>query len=93
MASLTNNRFPTSAGCAQVLLSAMSPNATRAETVKALTQVEVDKGIIGVFTITPTGDPSQSPIDISVAKDSFVFAGEETPTPAQITSARGAPGG
>jgi len=84
---------PYAAQAAEVLLSAMAPNARRADTVKALTQVEVDKGIVGNFTITPSGDPSLGPIDISVAKDSFVFAGEETPSDAAVAAARGERGG
>jgi branched-chain amino acid transport system substrate-binding protein len=84
---------PYSAQAAQVLLSAMAPDPTRAATVEALTQVEVDKGITGTFTITPTGDPSLGPIDISVARDTFEFAGEETPSAPQLAFARGERGG
>jgi len=84
---------PYSAQAAQVLLSAMAPDPTRAATVEALTQVEGDKGITGVFEITPTGDPSLGPIDISVARDTFELAGEENPSPPQVAFARGERGG
>ena len=84
---------PYSGQAAAVLLSAMSADPSRAATVKALTQVEVDKGIIGNFTITPSGDPSLGPIDISVAKDSFQFAGEESPQGEILDFARGERGG
>ncbi len=80
---------PYAGEAAQVLLSAIAPSPTRADIVKGLTQVEVDKGITGVFTITPTGDPSIGPISISVAKAAFEPAGEIPPPADLVKAARG----
>jgi branched-chain amino acid transport system substrate-binding protein len=73
----------------QVMLSAIAPSPKRADIVKGLLQVEVDKGITGVFTITPTGDPSVAPISISIAKDTFQSADEISPPANLVTAARG----
>ncbi len=79
---------PYAGEAAQVLLSAIAPDPTRAATVKGLTGVEIDKGITGVFTITPTGDPSVAPISVSVAGATFGPAAEISPPPDLVSAAR-----
>jgi branched-chain amino acid transport system substrate-binding protein len=80
---------PYAGQAAQLLLSAIAPSPERADVIRGLLQTEVDKGIVGVFTITPTGDPSVGPISVSVARDTFERAKEITPPPDLVTAARG----
>jgi branched-chain amino acid transport system substrate-binding protein len=80
---------PYAGQAAEVLLSAIAPRPARADVIRGLLQTEVDKGIVGVFTITPTGDPSIGPISVSVARDTFELAKEITPPPELVTAARG----
>ncbi|MDX6616714.1 MAG: branched-chain amino acid transport system substrate-binding protein [Solirubrobacterales bacterium] len=80
---------PYAGEAAQVMLSAIAPDPARASIVKGLTQVEIDKGVTGVFTITATGDPSVAPISISVAGDTFKAAAEITPPANLVNAARG----
>jgi len=80
---------PYAGEAAEVLLSAIAPSPERADVIASLLQAEVDKGITGTFTITPTGDPSVSPISVSVAGDTFELAKEITPPPDLVTAARG----
>jgi ABC-type branched-subunit amino acid transport system substrate-binding protein len=80
---------PYAGEAAQVMLSAIAPDPARASIVKGLTQVEIDKGITGVFTITATGDPSVAPISISVAGGTFKPAAEITPPSNLVNAARG----
>jgi branched-chain amino acid transport system substrate-binding protein len=80
---------PYAGQAAEVLLSAIAPSPNRADVIRGLLQAEVDKGIVGAFTITPTGDPSVGPISVSVAGDTFELAKEITPPPDLVTAARG----
>lgn len=80
---------PYAGQAAEVLLGAMVPSAKRADIVKAVLQTEVDDGIVGVFTITPTGDPSMGPISVSVARDTLVTEKEITPPTELVDAARG----
>ncbi|MGZ5342668.1 MAG: hypothetical protein ACXWEK_06520 [Solirubrobacterales bacterium] len=72
----------------EVMLSAIAPSSKRADVITALLQTEVDDGIVGVFTITPTGDPSVGPISVSVARDSFQTEKEITPPADLVDAAR-----
>jgi branched-chain amino acid transport system substrate-binding protein len=80
---------PYAGQAAEVLLSAIAPSPARADVIKGILQAEADKGIVGVFTITPTGDPSVSTISVSVAGDTFELEQEITPPPDLVTAARG----
>lgn len=79
---------PYAGQAAEVLLSAIAPSAQRTDVIRSL-QTEVDNGIVGAFTITPTGDPSVGPISVSVAGDTFELEKEITPPPDLVTAARG----
>ncbi len=80
---------PYAGQAAAVLLSAIAPSAKRADVATGLLQAEVDRGIVGQFTITPTGDPSVGPISVSVARDTFVTEDEIIPPVALVAAARG----
>ncbi|MGZ5420351.1 MAG: branched-chain amino acid ABC transporter substrate-binding protein [Solirubrobacterales bacterium] len=79
---------PYAGQAAEVMLSAIAPSSKRADVITALLQTEVDDGIVGVFTITPTGDPSVGPISVSVARDSFQTEKEITPPADLVDAAR-----
>jgi hypothetical protein len=57
--------------------------------IEAVLQAEMDNGIVGSFTITPTGDPSIGPISVSVARDTFELAETIEPPANLVTAARG----
>jgi hypothetical protein len=80
---------PYAGQAAQLLLSAIAPSPARADVVAEVFQAEVDKGIIGTFSIIPSGDPSQAPIGVSVAGDTFELAEEITAPPEVVAAARG----
>jgi branched-chain amino acid transport system substrate-binding protein len=80
---------PYAGQAAEVLLAAIAPSSARADVISGLLQAEVDKGIVGTFTITPSGDPSAGPISLSVAGDTFELADEVTPPPNLVAAARG----
>ena len=80
---------PYAGQAAEVLLSAIAPSPKRASVITGLLQAEVDKGIVGTFTITPTGDPSIGPISVSVARDTFITEDEITPPTSLVDAARG----
>jgi branched-chain amino acid transport system substrate-binding protein len=80
---------PYAGQAAEVLLSAIAPSPERAEIIEGLLQAEVDKGIVGTFAITPTGDPSVGPISVSVARDTFELSGEIVPPADLVDAARG----
>jgi branched-chain amino acid transport system substrate-binding protein len=79
---------PYAGEAAEVLLGAIGTSPERTEIIEGVLQTEVDKGITGVFTITPTGDPSIGPISISVAGDTFTPADAITPPPDLVNAAR-----
>jgi branched-chain amino acid transport system substrate-binding protein len=80
---------PYAGQAAEVLLAAIAPSPNRADVITALLQTKVDSGIVGAFTVTPTGDPSVGPISVSVAGDTFELEQEITPPPELVTAARG----
>ena len=80
---------PYAGQAAEVLLGAMTVSPKRADVIKAMLQYEADDGIVGVFTITPTGDPSNGPISVSVARDTLVTEKEITPPAELVDAARG----
>jgi branched-chain amino acid transport system substrate-binding protein len=80
---------PYAGQAAQLLLSAIAPSPARADVVAAVLQARVEDGIIGSFSITASGDPSQAPIGVSVARDTFELQDEITPPRDLVTAARG----
>jgi branched-chain amino acid transport system substrate-binding protein len=79
---------PYAGQAAEVLLSAIAPSPKRANVIKGLLQTEVDKGIVGQFTITATGDPSIGPISVSVAADTLKTEKEIIPPASLVEAAR-----
>jgi branched-chain amino acid transport system substrate-binding protein len=79
---------PYAGQAAEVLLSAIAPSPKRADIIKGLLQTEVDKGIVGQFTITPTGDPSIGPISVSIARDTLQTEKEIIPPSGLVDAAR-----
>ncbi|HKH41886.1 MAG TPA: ABC transporter substrate-binding protein, partial [Solirubrobacterales bacterium] len=80
---------PYAGQAAELLLSAIAPGPQRADVVASVLQAQVGQGIVGAFTITPTGDPSVGPISVSVARDTFELAKEIAPPANLVTAARG----
>ena len=80
---------PYAGQAAEVLLAAIAPSADRADVTGALLRSRVENGIVGSFTITPTGDPTLGPVSVSVAGDSFELAEEILPPPELVAAARG----
>jgi branched-chain amino acid transport system substrate-binding protein len=71
------------------LLKAIAQGPTRAETIRGLFTIPTAAGIVGTFTITPSGDPYPAPISISTAGDSFELAKTIVPPPGLVQAARG----
>jgi branched-chain amino acid transport system substrate-binding protein len=63
---------PYAGQAASVLLGAIGQSGTRAGVIDAVRATKVTNGIIGNFSILPSGDPSSGPITVSVARGSFV---------------------
>jgi branched-chain amino acid transport system substrate-binding protein len=80
---------PYAGQAAELLLSAIAPSPKRADVVAAILQAEVENGIVGSFSITPTGDPSTGPISVSVARESFEPAETIEPPANLVNAARG----
>jgi branched-chain amino acid transport system substrate-binding protein len=81
---------PYAGQAAEVLLAAVQAgNANRAGTIASLFKTKVTNGIVGSFSITPSGDPSPAPISVSEAADTFKLAETITPPSNLITAARG----
>jgi branched-chain amino acid transport system substrate-binding protein len=80
---------PYAGEAAEVLLDAIQKGQDRAGTIDALFQTQIKDGIIGSFSITPSGDPTPPPISISKAGDTFELAKTVVPPPQLITAARG----
>ena len=81
---------PYAGQAAEVLLDAIQKgNATRSGTVAQLTKTHVTNGIIGSFSISPTGDPEPASVSVQQAGDTFVLAKTITPPPQLVTAARG----
>ncbi len=81
---------PYAGQAAEVLLPAIqSGNGTRSGTIASLFKTHVTDGIVGSFSITPSGDPSPAPISVSQAEDTFVLSKTITPPPQLVAAARG----
>jgi branched-chain amino acid transport system substrate-binding protein len=80
---------PYAGEAAEVLLDAIEKGKDRAGTIDALFQTRIKDGIIGSFSITPSGDPTPPPISVSKAADTFELAKTVVPPPPLITAARG----
>jgi hypothetical protein len=81
---------PYAGAAAEVLLPAIqSGNATRSGVIASLFKTKVTNGIVGSFTITPSGDPTPAPISVAQAGDTFQLVKTITPQPQLITAARG----
>ena len=81
---------PYAGQAAEVLLPAIqSGNATRSGVIESLFKTRVTDGIVGSFSIAPSGDPSPAPISVSEAADTFQLAKTITPQPQLVTAARG----
>jgi branched-chain amino acid transport system substrate-binding protein len=74
----------------EVLLPAIqSGNATRSGTIASLFKTRVTDGIVGSFSIAPSGDPTPAPISVAQAGATFELVKTITPQPQLITAARG----
>jgi ABC-type branched-subunit amino acid transport system substrate-binding protein len=80
---------PYAGQAAEILLGAIGASPNRADVIEGVLQTEADKGIVGVFTITPTGDPSLAPISVSVAGDVFTPVAKISPPAGLVAAARG----
>jgi branched-chain amino acid transport system substrate-binding protein len=81
---------PYAGSAAEVLLPAIqSGNATRAGVIQSLFETQVTDGIVGSFSIAPSGDPTPAPISVSEAGDTFVLAKTINPPPQLVAAARG----
>jgi branched-chain amino acid transport system substrate-binding protein len=81
---------PYAGQAAEVLIAAIqSGNANRADVIKSLFKTHVTDGIVGTFSITPSGDPSPAPISVSQAAETFQLAKTITPQPHLVVAARG----
>ena len=81
---------PYAAQAAAVLVQAIRKGGgTRAGTIAQLFQTRVEGGIIGSFTITPSGDPEPVPISVQRADRNFVLARVIKPQPQLVDAARG----
>lgn len=79
---------PYAGQAASVMLGAIGSSGTRPGVITAVQQAKVTNGIIGSFSILPSGDPSVAPITVSVAKNSFVPEKVVKPSPALVKAAR-----
>lgn len=80
---------PYAGQAAEVLVDAVRKGQTRAGTIDELFKTQVEDGITGSFTITPTGDPEPAPISVQRAAQNFVLASTITPPPNLVSAARG----
>jgi len=81
---------PYAGAAAEVLLPAIqSGNATRAGVIASLFKTKVTDGIVGSFTIAPSGDPTPAPISVSTAGDTFQLSKTIIPQPQLVVAARG----
>lgn len=79
---------PYAGQAAQILLDSIAQGNERAEVIAAVFQTQVRDGIVGTFRITKTGDPSMSPISVSVAEDRFVPEASINPDRELVAAAR-----
>jgi branched-chain amino acid transport system substrate-binding protein len=80
---------PYAAQAAEVLIDALREGRTRSGTIAEIFGMQVEDGITGNFTITPTGDPVPAPISVQRAAGNFELAGTITPPPQLVAAARG----
>ena len=81
---------PYAGQAAEVLIAAIQAgDATRAGVISSLFKTHVNDGIVGSFTITPTGDPSPAPVSVSQAAGTFTLAKTISPLPQLVAAARG----
>ena len=81
---------PYAGQAAEVLIAAIQAgDATRAGVIASLFKTHVNDGIIGSFTITPSGDPSPAPVSVSQAAGTFTLAKTISPLPQLVAAARG----
>jgi ABC-type branched-subunit amino acid transport system substrate-binding protein len=73
----------------EVLLDAIQKGKDRAGTIAELFKTNIKDGIIGNFSITPTGDLSPPPISVSKAADTFELQTTVVPPPQLVSAARG----
>lgn len=79
---------PYAGQAASVLLDAIRQSGERGGVISAVRSTNVRNGIIGSFSILPSGDPSNSPITISVARSSFVPKHVVEPSQKLVQAAR-----
>ena len=80
---------PYAAQAAEVLIDAIREGRTRSGAIAEIFGMQVDDGITGNFTITPTGDPVPAPISVQRAAGNFALARTITPPPQLLAAARG----
>jgi branched-chain amino acid transport system substrate-binding protein len=81
---------PYAGQAAEVLVPAIQAGrATRSGVISSLLRTRAHDGIVGSFSITPSGDPSPAPISVSQAEGTFVLAKTITPLPQLVNAARG----
>ena len=80
---------PYAAQAAEVLIDAIREGRTRSGAIAEIFGMQVDDGITGNFTITPTGDPVPAPISVQRAAGKFALARTITPPPQLVAAARG----
>jgi branched-chain amino acid transport system substrate-binding protein len=80
---------PYAGQAAELLIDAIRDGKDRAGTIDMLIGFQVEDGITGSFTITPTGDPSPAPISVQKAAASFELEKTIIPEPQLIRAARG----
>ena len=80
---------PYAGEAAEVLVNAIRIGHDRAGTIAQLFKTHVSDGIVGSFSITPTGDPRPAPISVLKAGSTFALAKTVTPPTNLIDAARG----
>ena len=80
---------PYAGEAAEVMLDAIQKGKDRAGTIAELFKTDIKDGIIGNFSITPTGDLTPPPISISQAAATFGLARTVVPSPQLVSAARG----
>ncbi len=78
---------PYAGQAASIMLESIAASPQRAGVIKAMLAAKVTNGIIGSFSILPSGDPSVGPITVSVAKSSFVASKVIEPSQSLVKAA------
>jgi branched-chain amino acid transport system substrate-binding protein len=79
---------PYAGEAAEVMLDAIQKGDDRAGTISALFKLQIKDGIIGSFSITPSGDPTPAPIAISKAAQTFELQKTISPANSVVAGAR-----